>query len=108
MDKKRCTGIIILNYNNWEDTLNCILSVEKYNTSNSKYIIVDNGSTRNGAVEAIDKFLFSLFGIDYCKVPEDGNIGVLKKATFVVSSINSGYAQGNRSEEHTSELQSRI
>lgn len=95
MDKKRCTGIIILNYNNWEDTLNCILSVEKYNTSNSKYIIVDNGSTRNGTVEAIDKFLFSLFGFDYCKVPEDGNIGVLKKATFVVSSINSGYAQGN-------------
>ena len=43
MDKKRCTGIIILNYNNWEDTLNCILSVEKYNTSNSKYVIVDNG-----------------------------------------------------------------
>lgn len=42
------TAIIILNYNNYEDTINCIESIEKYNTADIKYVIVDNNSNREG------------------------------------------------------------
>ena len=49
----KSTALIILNFNNYEDTINCIESVEKYNTAPVKLIIVDNASTRGGASEAL-------------------------------------------------------
>lgn len=38
------TGVIVLNYNNSSDTINCIESILKVNTASIKIIIVDNGS----------------------------------------------------------------
>ena len=37
------TAVVILNYNNSEDTINCIKSVEENNTADVKYVVVDNG-----------------------------------------------------------------
>lgn len=89
-------GIVILNYNNAEDTINCILSVVKYNTYPFKMIIVDNGSTNKGTVEAIDSFLKENFSTDYTKKYEEEIITTnLNKFTFLISKNNSGYAQGN-------------
>jgi len=50
------TGIIILNYNNYDDTINCINSIELYNTYPIKYIIVDNNST-NESVTKLSEYL---------------------------------------------------
>ena len=89
-------GIIILNYNNWEDTINCIESVEEYNTAPIKYIIIDNGSTREGTIEALDEYLSKRFDGKYKKVSENNNGDkTLPYITFLTSKTNDGYARGN-------------
>lgn len=89
-------ALIILNYNNWEDTINCIESVERYNTAAIKYIVVDNGSTREGAPQALDRYLKERFTEQYCKV-EEREVGAtrLNRITFLASKVNDGYARGN-------------
>lgn len=56
MKNNATVGIVILNYNNYNDTINCINSIEKYNTASIKYIIVDNGSTNPNSVKELDYF----------------------------------------------------
>lgn len=91
-----CTAVIILNYNNWEDTINCIKSIEKYNTASIKYIIVDNGSTRERTVENLDEFFTLNFKDNYCRVEENDVYDKgLKYITFLLSKNNDGYARGN-------------
>lgn len=93
--KEKITAIIILNYNNYKDTINCIESVEKFNTAPIKYIIVDNGSPIEGCVLHIDKYLKKTFQEDYKCVYEGDKTKILPYATFLVSKTNDGYAQGN-------------
>lgn len=94
--QNKFTAVIILNYNNYEDTINCIESVEKYNTAPIKYIIVDNGSTRKGTIEEIDHTLSLKYQGSYRKFDEcDKFTGELPFITFLVSKTNDGYAQGN-------------
>ena len=66
---------IILNYNDYKTTIQCIENVKKYTTIVSKIIIVDNCST--------DESFYEL-----CKL-NDHNIEVIK------SSYNGGYGAGN-------------
>lgn len=89
------TAILILNYNNYEDTINCVESVEKYNTSPIKYIIIDNGSEREGTVEALDEYLSKTFRDRYKKVYDGEKTNTLPYVTFLVSKVNDGYACGN-------------
>ncbi|MFR9502507.1 MAG: glycosyltransferase family 2 protein [Rikenellaceae bacterium] len=91
------TGVVILNYNNYTDTINCIESVEKYNTADIKYVVVDNGSTNELAVSEISKYMLAKFEND-CELvneKESSTSSKLKRATFLISKSNSGYAQGN-------------
>lgn len=90
------TAVIILNYNNWEDTLACIDSVEQFNTAPIKYIVVDNGSPRPGAVEALDEALSQRFADQYRRLQEgEAHAPILKHTTLLVLPTNDGYAQGN-------------
>ena len=90
------TALIILNYNNYEDTINCIESVEKYNTSPIKYIIVDNGSTRSNTIQTLDKYLSKRFTNEYILHYEHKILkGILPKVCLLSSQSNDGYAQGN-------------
>ena len=43
------TGIVILNFNNAAATIDCIRSIEKFNTAPVKYYVVDNG-LRNAVI----------------------------------------------------------
>lgn len=43
--------IIILNFNNYEDTIECVESVKKINYDNYEIVIVDNNSTNNSVQE---------------------------------------------------------
>lgn len=97
MQENQKTAVIILNYNNYEDTINCIKSVELYNnTALIKYIIVDNGSNRKGTVTAIDEFLKQNFADDYKYIPEgSADTTELLYTNFIVSPTNDGYARGN-------------
>ena len=90
------TALIILNYNNWEDTMNCVASVEKYNTARIKYIVVDNGSPREGTVEALDRRLSEMFVGRYARYEEGEEVKCpLPYMTLLVSKVNDGYACGN-------------
>jgi len=96
--KQKKTALLILNYNNYEDTINCIESVEKYNSSPIKYIVVDNGSTRADVVENLHDYFTKTFGVDYFYHDESKSLNIeepLKYLTLLVSDSNDGYAQGN-------------
>lgn len=90
------TAVLILNYNNADDTINCIRSIERFNTSPIKYVVVDNGSTRPGTVEAIDTFLREQFPEAYQQrhidtFPKEK----LRHSNLLLNPVNSGYAVGN-------------
>lgn len=90
------TGIIILNYNNAQDTKNCILSFEQYNSVPVKYIVVDNGSTNPNAVPELDRFFTESFGDRYTRLTDQSSHPAdLSPVTFLVSATNDGYARGN-------------
>jgi GT2 family glycosyltransferase len=48
-------AVIILNFNNWQDTINCIKSLGNIDYPNYDIILVDNGSTDN-SIEKINFF----------------------------------------------------
>ncbi len=93
--EKNNTAVIILNYNNAKDTINCIASVEKYNSAPIKYIIVDNGSSKKECVEHIHKYLKETYHNKYQCISENTSTEILTYVTFLVSKTNDGYAQGN-------------
>lgn len=98
----KTTAFIILNYNNYEDTLNCIESVEYYNTAPIKLIVVDNGSTRHGTVESLKRYIEEKYAGRYLHLDDEelsvkvsSSLVTLPYATFIESSSNDGYARGN-------------
>lgn len=96
MEEIKKTGVIILNYNNSKDTINCIKSVEQYNTAPIKYIIVDNGSSNKQTTKEIISFLEKDFKNDFLIIEENQKIPTkLSKINFLISMTNDGYAQGN-------------
>lgn len=90
------TAIVILNYNNYQDTINCIDSIVVYNTAEIKIFIVDNGSTDKECVPKLDSYLSKKFKDDYVKIcyGKDRMFNS-HKMTFIVSDSNDGYACGN-------------
>lgn len=96
MKKKLYTAIIILNYNNFEDTINCIESIEKFNSAPIKYIVVENGSKRANSLEKLEDYMLGKFSHKYLRiVVGEQKPKNLPKATLLVNNINEGYAMGN-------------
>lgn len=91
------TAIVILNYNNYNDTINCVNSVLKYNTASVKFFVVDNGSPDKSCVPSLDKYFRSTFSKDYLRVKdgEKKDLCDFPNLTFITSDINDGYARGN-------------
>lgn len=90
------TALIILNYNNYQDTINCISSIIKYNTAPIKIIIVDNYSTNVNAIECLNSYLESEFKEDYSSYEISQPVNYpLTAATLIKNDVNSGYARGN-------------
>lgn len=89
------TGIVILNYNNFDDTINCVKSVDKFCLNEELTIaIVDNGSKNNSCHE-ISSFL-NHSSKEY-EVLEANNSfkPPQKQVTLIKSDENLGYAKGN-------------
>lgn len=74
--------IIVLNYNNWFDTIECLESLKKLNYNNFKVILIDNNST-DDSFSKLNEYL--------------GNDKTIKELnlTFIRSTSNRGYAYGN-------------
>lgn len=89
-------AVVILNYNNADDTIECIKSVEKYNTYKIKFIIIDNGSTDDSVKrlqeyisEREDNVIYQFYKSgDKLKAPAP-------YISLIESPVNSGYANGN-------------
>lgn len=89
------TGIVILNYGNYNDTINCIKSVYEYCSSiNPLIVIVDNASL-NDSVAQISSFLAQQ-NIRYSSINRDQGINILdSKVIIIQNDENLGYARGN-------------
>lgn len=88
-------GIVILNYNNVIDTLNCVESIIKFNSYPVKIVVVDNGSTDRETVSRIDSYLSDKYSRRYSKLNEGQTVEKLNDITYLISPNNDGYAQGN-------------
>ena len=89
------TGIVILNFNNAAATIDCIRSIEKFNTAPVKYYVVDNGSTKEGDVALLSEKLLSLFGNEFVSIPAGSSPEKRPHLTLILSQKNHGYAGGN-------------
>lgn len=100
--------IVILNYNGWKDTVECLESVLNSTYENYQIIVVDN-SSKDGSMEkmllwakerlgSIKSGEYSLAGdFDFFTRETLLQEGVMsnKKILFVQSGINGGFAEGN-------------
>ena len=89
------TGIVILDYNNAKDTINCIESVVKHTPREAyKLIVVENGS-RQETTDVVERYVRETFA-DECLVISDGDKpGALPFVTLLISKTNDGFAEGN-------------
>ena len=91
------TAVIILNYNNVPDTVDCVNSILEHNTAPVKFIIVDNGSVVKDTSKQLKSFCEEKFG-DNCLVLNDRSARSsmdLPLCTLILSATNDGYARGN-------------
>lgn len=85
-------GIVILNYNNSVDTINCLKSVLNYMDYPFKIIVVDNGSTKKNVVEELKDFIIGLKG----NIITSKYTCNLQQINLLLLPQNIGYACGNK------------
>ncbi len=94
--------IIIVNFRNWKDTIECLDSVIKSTYKNYRVVIVDNGS-KNNSVEYIKNWADNKLGSiniigseDVCKIDnQTNNLNILSLITLICSDDNKGFSYGN-------------
>ena len=99
-------AIIILNYNGWRDTIECLESLQKLDYPNYLTVVVDNGSS-DGSVEKIKSWAEGKVRVvEYEReIAEQGGIKELeeelqrypndKKIVLIKNNANLGYSAGN-------------
>lgn len=101
MDKKEKVYIVILNWNNAKDTIDCIKSLEKDDYPNYKVLIIDNASTDDSVKKIKEvcpnyKFILNKKNYGFAK---GFNIGlkeaVRRGAAFVVALNNDVFVEKN-------------
>ena len=91
--------IILLNWNGWRDTLECLHSLVGANTQPASIIVVDNGST-DDSVERISAWAEAHFEQVPIVQPDgmtSGNTssGAIPPFLLMCNAVNSGFAGGN-------------
>ena len=93
--KKKIT-IVILNYNGWEDTIECLESLgttirsEQFNVS---LVVVDNDS-QNESLEKLAEYMSGTYEGDYC-FTQDPMEALKHKCVLFRSNKNLGFSAGN-------------
>jgi GT2 family glycosyltransferase len=83
--------VIILNWNGWRDTIECLKSLAKVNYRNFEAVVVDNGSTDDSA-EKLEEFINS----SNCRLPVliyklSSNLGFAGGNNYVLDKVNAEY-----------------
>lgn len=103
----RCTtSIIVLNWNGWQDTVECLESLRRLSQPDVQIIVVDNGSTDDSCDRILEWAAANRKGETLCtrhnsdqvkQQEEDGSQVLLVTAGLVVieAGANGGYAAGN-------------
>lgn len=105
--------IIIINYNNWQDTIECVESLCSSDFKNFQVIIVDNCSPNDSVEELLDYFegkgTSKTYGFIHYQVAEGADVNNIKPykqkksnkgqfihpVLFFESAQNLGFAEGN-------------
>ncbi len=95
--------LVVLNYNNWNDTIDCLNSIQKLNYNNFGIILCDNKSTNNSeaqlltyANEYFNTSVFDFNGISFSPRQSNCLIGNEKTSLcYIQTNNNKGYAYGN-------------
>ena len=94
------TAIVILNYNNVPDTINCVESVLKHTDSNRvKLFVVDNASKQDVG-RKVKKHLIEKGCLCINSSEDTLPSQVFPHITYLCNDINYGYANGNNSALH--------
>ena len=84
-------SIIVLNWNGWDDTLNCLNSLEKITFPDYNIILIDNGSTD----ESLEKLTFSYMSDKVTLIKNKENIGFARACNqgirFAIREFDAGY-----------------
>jgi GT2 family glycosyltransferase len=92
-------GILILNWNNWRDTLECLDSLQDLAYPHHRIILVDNGSTNDSIPRILDWCKSRSIPVSRCPaVPADSSpVPKGDPGTFILieTGKNLGYAGGN-------------
>jgi GT2 family glycosyltransferase len=112
MNKPR-VAIIILNWNGWKDTIECLESVSQINYPNYNIVLVDNNSTDEsikkindyfkGKIKVGSKFFeyssknkpMEFNEYTETEVNSDKDLSDIKPLTLIKNRINQGFAEGN-------------
>jgi GT2 family glycosyltransferase len=86
-------SIIVLNYNSWEDTIECMESLLKMTDAHFNIILIDNNSP-NDSVIHLRKWL-PADTLSLTDSSAANHKGPIPKITFITSAHNGGYAAGN-------------
>lgn len=88
MNKAPKISIIILNWNGWRDTTECLQSLNRITYSNYEVIVVDNGST-DGSVEHLEKAkdVFSKQGLFFTLIQNKENLGFAEGNNVAIRQI---------------------
>ncbi|ETN95793.1 glycosyltransferase family 2 protein [Zhouia amylolytica] len=92
---------IIVNYNNWKDTIVCVEDLLRHSFDNNNIIVVDNGSTDNSLI-ILNKYISNQLeeeDINYL-IPKwnerDKNVTNFRDKVLVIpTSVNGGFSYGN-------------
>jgi hypothetical protein len=97
--------VIVLNWNGWRDTVECLESLRRLSQRDVQTIVVDNGSTNDSCKRLLEWAEAHCEGEAFCdghdadppKQQEDGSKVLLATPGLVVieTGVNGGYAAGN-------------
>jgi GT2 family glycosyltransferase len=92
--------IIILNWNSWQNTLNCLMSLRSQIKDNNIAIIICDNASTDGSYNKILKFILTIWGnkdvVAFAQIPtyleKYNNLSLI---TLLQTGNNLGYAGGN-------------
>lgn len=96
MAKEPLVYVIMVNWNNYTDTINCLNSIFRLTYNKFKIIIVDNNSS-DGSFEQLKNYCDekNIISIDSQESSLNVEDVINKKLILIRNSINSGFAGGN-------------
>src|SRR5260221_3450116 len=91
--------VVILNYKNWQDTIECLASVFQSSYKNFSIIVIDNNS-QNNSLEHLINWAQYVAGIDYILFNTENiagldNVVIFPALTFIQNNSNRGFGAGN-------------